>query len=103
MAEFHPVCKLTEIAEGESRVFNVNQQMVGIFNLAGVIYAIDDQCPHAGASLAHGIVEENTVTCRIHHWKFRFTDGKHLDEDNPDCNVNTFAVRIQDGIIQVEL
>jgi len=58
-------------------------------------------CPHAGASLAHGIMDGDTVTCRIHHWRFTIRDGKYLDEDKPRCDVQTFAVRVVGEEVQV--
>ncbi|MEZ6075449.1 MAG: Rieske (2Fe-2S) protein [Pirellulaceae bacterium] len=43
-------------------------------------YAIDDFCPHQGASLAAGyIVEGCAVACAWHHWRFSLEDGTWLD------------------------
>ena len=61
MSHFFNVCKTTDIPLGEARMFVVIELFIGVFNVAGKFLAIDDHCPHAGASLAHGIVEGDIV------------------------------------------
>lgn len=98
---FHTVCQVGEIPDGEARMFVVAEKMIGVFNVAGRFYALANECPHAGASLAHGIVEGDTVRCRIHHWRFCIRDGTYLDEDEPKWNAETFPTRVVDKDVQV--
>lgn len=102
MSKFHTVCKVDEVPFGEGRMFSLNQMMVGVFNLGGKFFALDNRCPHAGASLAHGLIENDTVTCRIHHWKFRINDGICLDDGN-QCNARTYPVRIVGDEVQIKI
>ncbi len=95
------VADVTELAEGESRAFPVGKIMVAIFLLDGKYYAIDDFCPHQGASLAGGYTEDCTVFCPLHHWRFSLKDGTWLD--NPKIAVGSFKVRISGGKIQVQV
>lgn len=81
----------------------VDDVMVGIFNVDGKLFALDNQCPHEGASLAHGLINGGTVACRIHHWRFRIRDGTYLDEDKPRCNARTFPIRVVGEEVQVEI
>lgn len=37
-----------------------------VFNATGQYYAIDDRCPHRGASFSQGRLVGNTVTCPLH-------------------------------------
>lgn len=48
---------------------------VAIFNVGGQIYAIDDACPHTGASLALGKLNGRIVTCRFHIMKIDVVTG----------------------------
>jgi nitrite reductase (NADH) small subunit/3-phenylpropionate/trans-cinnamate dioxygenase ferredoxin subunit len=73
---------------------------VAVFNLgAGNYHAIDDLCPHMGASLAAGEVYNGIVTCPWHAWRFRVTDGTWCD--NPRIKTTVFDVRVVDDEIQV--
>lgn len=103
MAHFHTLCNVADVPEGEARMFVVGDTPIGLFHIAGEFFALANECPHAGASLAHGIVEGDAVRCRIHLWQFCIRDGKYLDEDKPQCNVRTFAVRVVGEEVQVEM
>lgn len=84
-------------------MFVVGEVMVGIFHVNGEFFALDNRCPHEGASLAHGLISGDTVACRIHHWRFRIHDGAYLDEDKPRCNALTFPVRVVGDEVQVKI
>ena len=99
MPEFTTVCKVAEIPPGQAQAFAVNGRMVAVFNDGGKIHAIDDFCPHMGASLAGGEVREGVVTCPWHAWRFRVCDGTWCD--NPRLKVDCFAVRVEGDEIQV--
>ena len=77
--------------------------MVGVFHIDGQFHALDNACPHAGASLAHGLIEGDTVRCRIHHWRFCIRDGTYLDEDKPGFNARPIAIRVVGDEVQVEV
>ncbi|MCC7476155.1 MAG: Rieske (2Fe-2S) protein [Pirellulales bacterium] len=98
--DFITVAKVGDISEGEGRSFQVADRLVALFLQGGRYYAIDDVCPHMGASLGAGHLDaEGTVTCPWHAWRFRIADG--MWADNPRLGVDTFEVRIQGEHIQV--
>ncbi|QDU87579.1 Naphthalene 1,2-dioxygenase/salicylate 5-hydroxylase system, ferredoxin component [Pirellulimonas nuda] len=102
MSEFVTVARIGDIPEGEGRVFTVDGRQVGVFNLRGKLHAIDDLCPHQGASLSAGhLDEQGEVTCPWHAWRFSVTDGKWCD--NPRLGVDVFEVREVDGEVQVRV
>ncbi len=99
--EFQSVCGADEIADGKSKAFMIGTQWVGIFRVGNEFFALDNRCPHAGASLAHGEVCGEMVRCRIHHWGFRLRDGVYVDENKPTFNATTFPVRVRDNRVEV--
>ncbi len=44
----------------------VGGKKIAVFNATGQYYAIDDACPHRGASFSQGSVAGTTVTCPWH-------------------------------------
>ena len=84
-------------------MLEVDDFMVGMFHINGEFFALDNQCPHEGASLAHGYLDGDVVSCRIHHWRFCIRDGTYRDEDKPQCNARTFPVRVVGDEVQVEM
>jgi nitrite reductase (NADH) small subunit len=99
-ADFVTVAKVGAIPAGEGRSFQVGDRLVALFLLSGEYYAIDDLCPHMGASLGAGYLDgDGTVTCPWHAWRFRVRDGKWAD--NPRLGVDTFEVRVIADQIQI--
>jgi nitrite reductase/ring-hydroxylating ferredoxin subunit len=99
MSEFTTVAKVGAIPEGEGITVEVGECLVALFNSAGQYFAIDDLCPHMGASLGAGAVEEGVVTCPWHAWRFKVSDGTWCD--NPRIKIDSFEVRVVGDDIQV--
>lgn len=99
--EYVTVAQVGDVAEGQGRAFPVGKRMVAVFLSEGKYYAIDDFCPHQGASLAEGYIDGCAVACPWHHWRFSIEDGTWLD--NPKIGVDKFNVRLAGSSIQVQL
>jgi nitrite reductase (NADH) small subunit len=97
---FVTVAKVGAIPEGEGRSFQVGERLVAVFLQRGEYHAIDDLCPHMGASLGSGYLDnDGIVVCPWHAWRFCIRDGKWAD--NPRLSVDTFEVRVLGDDIQV--
>ena len=101
MSEFVAVAKVGDIPEGQGQAYAVNGRMVAVFNLKGKYEAIDDFCPHMGASLAGGYVENGIVTCPWHAWRFKVCDGTWCD--NPRIKIDAFEVKVEGDDILVRV
>ena len=101
MAEFTTVARVGSIAEGQGETFTVGERLVAVFNDDGHFYAIDDVCPHMGASLGAGEVENGIVACPWHAWRFKVCDGTWCD--NPKISIDRFDVRVVGDEIQVRV
>lgn len=91
--EFEKIGKTTDIKPGEGQSYTIGERIVGVFNVDGEIYAINDLCPHMGASLSAGHVDGDSVSCPWHAWRFCVKDGKWCD--NPKLSVETFDIKIE--------
>jgi nitrite reductase (NADH) small subunit/3-phenylpropionate/trans-cinnamate dioxygenase ferredoxin subunit len=101
MSEFHTVCRVEELPEGEGKTVAVSEKLIALFRENGRYFAIDDVCPHMGASLSGGYLEKGIVTCPWHAWRFRLADGAWAD--NPRIKIGCYPVQVQDGVIQVQV
>jgi nitrite reductase (NADH) small subunit/3-phenylpropionate/trans-cinnamate dioxygenase ferredoxin subunit len=99
MADFKTVANVGDIPDGQGIAYAVNGRMVAVFIQGGVYEAIDDFCPHMGASLAGGHVEDGVVFCPWHAWRFKTCDGTWCD--NPTIGIDHSAVRVDGAEIQV--
>jgi len=103
MSEFRTVAKVGDIPEGQGRSFAVGGTMVGVFLSQGRYLAINDFCPHMGASLADGYVEGDAVSCPWHAWRFSLVDGTWLDNSKSGIRSACYEVRVEGVEIQVRV
>jgi nitrite reductase/ring-hydroxylating ferredoxin subunit len=75
---------------------------IALYHLAGRLWAIADACPHAGASLCTGSLDDGVVTCPRHGSQFRVTDGERV-RGPADQSVQTFPIVVESGEAFVEL
>ena len=102
MSNYVTVAEVGSIPAGQGRTFTVGERLVAVFNHGGEYFAIDDLCPHMGASLGAGEVDgEGIVTCPWHAWRFRVCDGTWAD--NPTLKVDAYEVRVDGRNIQVRV
>lgn len=95
-------CPLDELAPGETKTVFLEGKMVGLFNIGGTIYALNNRCTHARGPLTEGIinVDECSVVCPWHYGKFDLRTGAAIDGivRKP---VATYQIEIRDGMIFV--
>src|SRR5262245_28119745 len=103
MPQFHSVARVGEIPAGEGRAFEVAGRMIAVFFVNDRYTAIYDTCPHMGASLATGYVENGGVMCPWHAWRFCIETGRWLDNPKSSLCQDTFEVRVVGDEIQVAL
>lgn len=102
MSRWIDIGLISEIANQNCKIIEINQVPIAIFNLDGSFYAFEDNCPHQHLPLADGLVENNTITCPYHGAKFDIVTGDVLSP--PACDkLKTFATRVLDGKIQIEV
>ena len=99
MSEFRTVCKVQDVADGEGKTVVLGDKLIAVFCANGGYFAIDDVCPHMGASLSGGYLENGVVTCPWHAWRFRLADGAWAD--NPRIKIGCYPVRVVDDDIQI--
>ncbi|MBX3438540.1 MAG: non-heme iron oxygenase ferredoxin subunit [Planctomycetaceae bacterium] len=103
MTAWHAVAKTQDIPTGAGRTFAVNGKLIAIFDLGGEFSAMDDLCPHMGASLGEGYLEDGAVTCPWHAWRFCVKEGTWLDSPKSPLRVRTYPVRVEGADILIEL
>ncbi|HMP80708.1 MAG TPA: nitrite reductase small subunit NirD [Pirellulaceae bacterium] len=91
--------RVDEIPAGQGRAFTIGKLVISVFHVNGEFFAIDDACPHMGASLSEGCVENGVVACPWHGWRFDVRDGTWCD--NPRVKIGAYPVRIENGEIWV--
>ncbi|RFP18743.1 MULTISPECIES: Rieske 2Fe-2S domain-containing protein [unclassified Duganella] len=74
---------------------------IALFHADGRYYALDDSCPHQGASLAGGKVVDGKVQCPAHGLRFDLATG--CLQNVPTVKVVTYPIHIEEGRVYLSL
>ncbi len=101
------VARLDQIPCGQGRCFLVAGRRIAIFRLrGGMVYAMDNACPHRGGPLADGLVGTDcafgveVVVCPLHALRFSLRDGRGLDNE---LAARTYPAEVRAGVVHVTL
>ncbi|MFN7140188.1 MAG: Rieske (2Fe-2S) protein [Limisphaerales bacterium] len=100
-SEFVSVIECERLKPETGRTVEVKGRRFAVFHSGGEFFAIDDTCPHVGASLGDGFCEGGVAHCPLHGWTFDLKTGACLS--NPRKPVNTYPTRVVDGWLQIEI
>ncbi|MGH2903554.1 MAG: Rieske (2Fe-2S) protein [Solirubrobacteraceae bacterium] len=98
------ICPVQNLSPGERRIVEWDDLLIGVFNCAGELLAIEDRCSHDDGPLAEGTLnqEKCTVECPRHGSLFDLRTGRPLTLPAYEP-VDIFQVRIEDNIIKLEV
>ena len=96
------VCAKSEVAPGSVKAFAVGDKTLAVYNIDGTFYVTDDECTHAAASLADGMIDGDVIECCMHMGSFHIPTGKVVE---PPCEVplRTYQVVLQDEDVFADL
>ncbi|MBN3865093.1 Rieske 2Fe-2S domain-containing protein [Pseudomonas frederiksbergensis] len=80
---------------GGRALFEFDGKSLALFNVEGDLFAIDDSCPHQGASLCGGRLEGRVIQCGAHGLRFDLRSGYLLN--STVLKVANYPVEIIDG------
>jgi len=88
------VGKVTDIPDGKGIAVQAGRRTIAVFRIGETFFAINNTCPHKGASLCEGTVvcETKVVRCPWHHWNWQLENGKL--ESHPAHGLRTYDVAV---------
>ena len=95
------VCAQSEIAPETVKAYEVGDKRLAVYNLAGQYYVTDDECTHAAASLADGMLEGDVIECGMHFGAFHIPSGKAIQAP---CSIpiRTYKVVVRDDEVFID-
>jgi 3-phenylpropionate/trans-cinnamate dioxygenase ferredoxin subunit len=98
------VCPVEELPPGEVKIVHAGPVSLGVYNLGGELFAIEDRCSHDDGPLCEGEFDPETgvVVCPRHGATFDIRTGRPLTLPAYEP-VAVYPVRVVDGIVKVEV
>jgi nitrite reductase/ring-hydroxylating ferredoxin subunit len=94
------VANLSEVPEGEARVFKIDGQEVVLCNDGGEIYALQGMCTHQDLPLDGAEVDDGVITCEWHGATFDVETGKAKSLPATRA-LMVYETRIRDGKVYI--
>ncbi len=101
MAELD-VCPVAELPPGQVKIVYAGALAVGVYNLDGDYFAIEDRCSHDDGPLCEGDFdpEEGVAICPRHGANIDICSGRALTLPAVEP-VETYPVRVANGMVKV--
>ena len=96
---WHDIGPVTSMCFEPAHVVLVAGRRIAVFPMDDTYAALDDICPHAGASLGDGWVNNGVVSCPLHGWEFDLRTGRCPYGD--EWSTEAFAVCEEEGRLLV--
>jgi nitrite reductase (NADH) small subunit/3-phenylpropionate/trans-cinnamate dioxygenase ferredoxin subunit len=99
----HPWIRVGDVAQwvkGRGRKVDVSGRAVAVFWDGATWTAVDDTCPHMGASLADGRLFGGELQCSWHEWRYDRATGQC--PLRPWARVGVHEVRIDAGGVWIK-
>lgn len=113
------VAELSDIADGDHRIYRVGSLEVGVFRLQDKLYAWENRCPHAGGPVCQGKIFRKVeevlgpdqkslglrfsarpqIVCPWHGFEFDVATGRHPGD--PKVRLRPVPVEVREGRIYV--
>lgn len=97
---FHRVAAVGEVPLGSGIQVMIDHDDLALFNVGGEFFAIDDLCPHRGASLSEGFLEQDKVFCPLHCFDFNLKTGESQVASH--LRVATYPTKIENGDVFIQ-
>lgn len=96
------LCNTSDMEVNSSRPFVLpDGTTIVLFYTKSGYYAVENRCPHAGASLVEGRIKKDILMCVWHGWKFNLKTKACLTD--PDARLKAFSLNIKGGKIYLRL
>jgi NAD(P)H-dependent nitrite reductase small subunit len=102
MGQYVTVGKVAEIPDRSARCVEVEGRKIAVFNVGGVFYALDDDCPHEQGPLSDGNLVGEEVECPWHGSRFNLKTGR-VTMDPAEEDVRSYPVRVTGDSVEVEI
>jgi len=99
LAEFIKVAKYDDIPGVSGIKIKVNGKNIALFKYKNNIYAIRNSCPHQGAGLADGHINDSKVVCPLHRWQFDLETGAFTGNEN--IRIPTYRTKVENNDVYI--
>ena len=86
----YKVCNSKDLPNNSMKVISIQGSKILMCRSKNRLFALDNSCPHRGASLSKGEIKETKIICYMHNFEYDLISGKllHIPSKWNDQNPN---------------
>lgn len=90
------------IPEGKIKKILLGSKELGVVRKGSEFHVFSLQCPHRGASLVNGVInQKNEIICPLHQYRFDLRTGKTTAGYCPDLDI--YPTKLSDTGLEITL
>lgn len=101
MGRWVRVAAVRDVAPGTARTVLAGDLRLALFRQGDEFHALDDSCPHRGASLGEGLLAGGRIICPWHSWTFDIRTGQNPHA--PEVVVTRYTTRVAEEGVEIEI
>ncbi len=96
------IANVSDIPNDEGLEIQMEEIELALFKEGEKVFCLENSCPHRGAALGEGRVQDGEVICPWHGWRFSLADGvcSSLPSSEP---VPCIETRVENGEVFARL
>jgi nitrite reductase/ring-hydroxylating ferredoxin subunit len=96
------LAKREQVGAGSPLSLDSGDSGIGVYEVDGELYALEDTCPHGPSLLSRGYTRENMVMCPLHGAIFDVKTGKCL-RGPAERDLRTYPVIVKDDDVFIQI
>ena len=97
--KFIKITDVNSIPGTKGKKISIGKKSIALFKYGGKIFAINNNCPHQGADLADGHVNQGKAVCPLHSWAFDLKSGAFSGNEN--IRIPTYKTKIENNEVYI--
>ena len=109
----YKVCNSKELPNNSKKMISIQGSKILVCRSNNRLFALDNSCPHRGASLSKSEIKETKIICYMHDYEYDLISGKLLripakwNDQNPNWtkagDLLLFPISEKNGEIYIRL
>lgn len=99
--QLHKIAPLDALPPGSRKLCTISGRRIAVFNVSGILHAIDNHCPHRGGPIGAGPLSDTLLTCPWHGQQFDLETGRGVEACTG--SIHRYRVVVEEGTVYVDL
>lgn len=103
---WHPVALARDVTGSRPHAARLMGRNLVLFRSGSQVAVFADRCPHRGVPLSHGVVQDGTIACPYHGWRFS-ADGACVEvpgaSECPQVSARHLPAKLAAGLVWTSL